>query len=184
MNREKRGTGNMERRSRTRGRAGFVWSLLSLVLLVGPLVGQADEPSSVPLTPEQRRTANEAMAQLRSPVTPFHTVDMCPSVPALRDSIRFAAATGLSTEAIVEDVIARHGEQVRLLPKRRGVGLLAWLIPPLAVLVGGALLVRRLNRSRAAAAAFPVPEVEVSDSDRLALSAAMREMEAAEEVEA
>ena len=103
------------------------------------------------LTPAQEEAAVAAMSQLRSPVTPFHTVDMCPSVPALRDSIRVAAATGMSTEELVEDVISRHGENLRLLPKRSGVGLLAWIATPLLLLGGAGLIVARLRRGQAAA---------------------------------
>ena len=97
-----------------------------LRLLVGlALVLAAEAGAQTVLPPEQEKVAVEAMTRLKSPVTPFHTVDMCPSVPALRDSIRVMAASGMTSEAIVEDVISRHGERLRILPKRSGVGLVA-----------------------------------------------------------
>ena len=68
---------------------------LTLGLLATPAVAQIAVPE---LTPEQERTAHEAMLRLRSPVTPFHTVDMCPSVPATvdRTSARALAGCALS----------------------------------------------------------------------------------------
>lgn len=150
--------------------------LLALSLLIAaPLSAQTTAPA---LTPEQARAAETAMSRLRSPVTPSHTVEMCPSTGALRDSIRFAAATGASADEMVEDVIARHGEHLRLLPKRSGPGLVAWLATPLLLLIGGALVFARLRagsgRSGASAGSARAPAI--GDADRARLAAAMREM--------
>jgi cytochrome c-type biogenesis protein CcmH len=149
-----------------------------LLALAAPLAAQETPPG---LTPEQTRTANEAMAQLRSPVTPFHTVDMCPSVPALRDSIRVAAAAGFTTEQIVEDVIARHGEQIRILPERRGAGLWAWIATPLVLLIGGGLIFARLRSDQRNAP--PAAVSAISESERQRVAAAMQQWERDGEVE-
>lgn len=141
----------------------------------------AAQPAMPGMSPEQTRTANEAMSRLRSPVTPSHTVDMCPSTGALRDSIRVAAMSGMSTEQIVEDVIARHGEQIRLLPKRSGAGLLAWIATPLVLLVGVGLIAARLRRDRERAPA-PV-QSRISEADRARVAAALREMETTGELD-
>ena len=142
----------------------------------GPAVAQ-DTP--IMLTEEEARTADAAMSRLRSPVTPAHTVDMCPSTPALRDTIRMAAAAGMSTDEIVEDVVARHGEHIRMLPKRSGAGLLAWLATPLLLLVGGGLIVARLRKDGAGAPppAEPDPEDRITAEERDRLTAAMRSFE-------
>lgn len=130
------------------------------------------------LTPEQLRTANEAMSRLRSPVTAAHTVDMCPSVEALRDTIRVAAMTGMTTEAIVEDVVSRHGEHLRMLPKRRGAGLFAWVATPLVLLVGIGLILARVRRG--GAAEVPVDgEAPLSEEDRARLDEEIRALEEA-----
>ena len=155
---------------------------LTLGLLATPAVAQIAVPE---LTPEQERTAHEAMLRLRSPVTPFHTVDMCPSVPALRDSIRVAAAEGMTRDQIVEDVIARYGEEVRLLPKRSGPGLLAWIATPILLLVGGGLVAARLKRGQATAAASAAAQQEnqLSEEERERLAAALSDWEETGEVE-
>lgn len=158
--------------------------LLLLLLCLVAAVPAAAQIAVPELTPEEERTAVAAMERLRSPVTPFHTVDMCPSVPALRDSIRVAAAEGMSTEQIVEDVVARYGEEVRLMPKRSGVGLLAWIATPLLLLVGAGLVALRLRRGQTALAAEPrVEEEELSEEDRSRLAAAMSDWERKGEVE-
>lgn len=153
---------------------------LCAILLALPIEAQVAVPE---MTPEQERTAHEAMLRLRSPVTPFHTVDMCPSVPALRDSIRVAAAEGMSRDEIVEGVIARYGEQVRLLPKRSGPGLLAWIATPILLLLGAGLIAARLRRGQAAAAADYAPEEGLTEEERARLAAALSEWEDSGEVE-
>jgi cytochrome c-type biogenesis protein CcmH/NrfF len=126
------------------------------------------------LQPEKEKIAVEAMSRLKSPYTPFHTVDMCPSAAALRDSIRVMALGGMSTEAIVEDVVARHGEQLRILPKRSGVGLWAWIATPLVLLIGVALIALRLRRD-AETAPVAVDGGPLSEADRRELAAALRD---------
>lgn len=137
------------------------------------------------LTPAQEQAAVAAMSQLRSPVTPFHTVDMCPSVPALRDSIRVAAATGMTTEQLVEDVISRHGEELRLLPKRSGVGLLAWIATPLLLLAGAGLIAARLLRGQSAATERADTEAAstLSEAERARIASAFDEWRDEGEVE-
>ena len=148
--------------------------------LAGPVRAQNPESGLVVpvLTPAQEAEAHEAMTRLRSPVTAFHTVDMCPSSGALRDTIRVAAAGGESADQIVEGVIGRYGERLRILPKRSGVGLAAWLGPIVVLLLGGVFVARRLRRERAEAVIFPVSTDPVSDADRERLEEAMRELEA------
>ncbi|HEX2189623.1 MAG TPA: cytochrome c-type biogenesis protein CcmH [Longimicrobiaceae bacterium] len=151
-----------------------VLAALAALLLAPPLPAQ-DAPAEDAAT---EATARAAMAQLRSPVTPFHTLDMCPDLAAaaLRDTLRMEAARGASVDEIVAGTIARRGEELRIVPKRSGVGLWAWIAPP-AVLLGGLLVVGAwLRRSRAAAAVEPEPEA-LSGDDRERLAAALAEWE-------
>lgn len=162
-------------------RIGMTWRVwrMAVLLLVFSAMPLSAQDAPPPLTPEQARAAEAAMTRLRSPVTPAHTVDMCPSVGPLRDSIRVAAATGMSADELVEDVIARHGEHLRVLPKRSGAGLVAWLATPLLLLIGGGLIFARIRRDGADAAADPdhPPESEITDEERARLETAMRRFE-------
>jgi cytochrome c-type biogenesis protein CcmH/NrfF len=149
-------------------RAPLLAALAAALLLSGAATAQTVLP------PDKEKIAVEAMSRLKSPVTAFHTVDMCPSVPALRDSIRVMALNGMSTEAIVDDVVARHGEQLRILPKRSGVGLWAWVATPLVLIVGVALIALRLRRDQRDA---PLPSAAgaLTEEDRVELAAALRD---------
>lgn len=149
-------------------------ALAALLLAAAPLPAQS-APADDAAT---EAVAHAAMTQLRSPVTPFHTLDMCPdaAAAALRDTIRMQAAQGASVRELVEGTIARRGEELRIVPKRSGVGLWAWIAPP-AVLLGGLFVVGAwLRRSRATAAAEPEPEA-LSGDDRERLAAALAEWE-------
>jgi cytochrome c-type biogenesis protein CcmH/NrfF len=147
--------------------------LTALLALAGaaPLVAQ-----DVPAAPETERVAQAAMSQLRSPVTPFHTLDMCPdaAAAALRDTVRADAARGLTAGQIVEATIARRGEELRIVPRRSGVGLWAWIAPPAVLVVGLFAIGAWLRRSRAAAAVEPAPDA-LSSEERDLLAAELAE---------
>lgn len=141
--------------------------LLAILLLAAPAAAQLPEPGS-----PAHRTAREAMALLRSPITPSHTLDMCPSAEAQRDTMYRAAATGMSRDQLIEDFVARYGEQVRLLPKRSGFGIFAWLAPPALLILGVAFVWGRMHRMRGAAAG--PAERALTEEERAQLDAALR----------
>ncbi len=129
--------------------------------------------------------AERAIGQLRSPYCPGFMLKVCTSsqAAALRDSIYDLAADGASANEMVEWMIGRHGEEWRAVPQRSGAGIWAWLMPPLALLVGAGAVVGWLRASRrpeeSASAALPL----VTDDERERLAAAMREWEASGEEE-
>lgn len=156
--------------------------LLLAALLLAAAPAAAQTPLQVP--PEVEAVAREAMAQLRSPVTPSHTLSMCPAgeAAALRDTVRMAALAGQDAPAIVDGVVARYGPHMRILPERSGVGLVAWLLTPLA-LVGGAVLIAVRLRAMRGEGAAPADggAPALTDEERASLAAALREFEAEEE---
>ncbi|HET7233673.1 MAG TPA: cytochrome c-type biogenesis protein CcmH [Longimicrobium sp.] len=127
--------------------------------------------------------ARAAEEQLRSPVTPSHTLDMCPSpeAQALRDSVLTMAAGGMTSGQIVEAVIARRGEQLRIVPEQRGVGLWAWILPPAVLVIGAGVVAYRLNALRRQRAGM-APEAErgISEVERAQVEAALRQFERGE----
>lgn len=128
-----------------------------------------------------KAAADAAIAQLRSPYCPGRMLENCTSsaAGALRDSIHVLAATeGLSTEQLVEWMLARHGEEYRGVPERRGAGLLAWIMPPLALVVAAAFVAFWLRSRRGAAAtASAARPSAISEAERLELAEAMRSLE-------
>ena len=155
---------------------------MGLLLVCGAAVAQETAPHQV--HPEAR----EAIGKIRSPYCPGQMLEVCPSREAavLRDSIDLMAQSGLPADSLVELVIAAHGEEYRALPKRTGAGLLAWVMPPLALLMGLAVVVlvlRRLRGDPAAAGADGSLAGGISEEERERLDAALAELEAMEEME-
>ena len=152
--------------------------LLAALLLAAHLQAQV-EPN---LPPKVNAVVHETLVSLRSPVTPSHTLDMCPAVEAiaLRDTIRMAALQGQTSNQIVEGVVARYGERMRTLPRRDGFGLWAWIAPPLVLLLGAFAVFFAIRRMRGRTAAAPVPARAMTDEDRAQLDAALRAFERGE----
>lgn len=126
--------------------------------------------------------ANEAISKLRSPFCPGLMLEVCPSLEAeaLRDSIQMGAQAGLQADSLVELMIAAHGEEYRAFPKRSGAGLLAWLAPPAALLMGLGLVVVALRRLRGREPAAAGAE-GLTEKERERLAEAMAELEAMED---
>lgn len=156
--------------------------LAGMLSAAAPLAAQAPE---VVLDPATEAKAREAMMQLRSPVTVYHTLDMCPdpAAAALRDTVRMAAQRGDTPEQMVEDVVARRGERLRLAPRQEGVGLWAWLAPPAVLLLGVFVVGTKLRRMRRRQGPYtPAEAAPLSSDERASLDAALKEYEGAEEV--
>ncbi|MEX2581662.1 MAG: cytochrome c-type biogenesis protein CcmH [Gemmatimonadota bacterium] len=123
--------------------------------------------------------AESAIAQLRSPYCPGLMLEVCPSpnAAALRDSIYELAAEGRTSGELIEWMIGRHGEEWRGVPQRSGAGLWAWIMPPLALLLGIGIVVGWLRGNRTESKEKQLAVADVSDADRERLTAAMREWE-------
>jgi cytochrome c-type biogenesis protein CcmH len=173
----------MQINSSRRLRAARFLTLLAALFLAFGLAG--DLSAQRMIDRPNAGEAERAIAQLRSPYCPGLMLETCPSPPAaaLRDSIYDLAAEGLSTPEIVEWMLARHGEEFRGVPQRSGAGLWAWVVPPLALLVGvGAVLGwLRANRSREEEVVAAESPSDLSDDDRQKLAAALKDWEDGEE---
>jgi cytochrome c-type biogenesis protein CcmH/NrfF len=129
---------------------------------------------------EAQKTADQAIGRLRSPFCPGLMLEVCPSpnAEALRDTIRGMAAEGQSAEQIVEGVLARHGEEWRAVPKRSGVGLLAWLVLPAALVLGGLFVWSRVRAMRGQGQVYAVAAGQgMTDDERARLDAALRDFD-------
>lgn len=172
---------------------------LALTFLLTPLAGGAgagalhaqDPPVQAPAAADDpvrpHPEAEKAISRLRSPYCPGLMLEICPSEPAeiLRDSIQMLARQGMGADSLVEWMLANHGEEWRGMPRASGMGLWAWLAPPLFLLLGLAAVVIVLRRLRGGAVGSDVTAAaeapEVTDVDRERLHAAIQEMEEREE---
>ena len=147
----------------------------------------AQEPASAAqdsasLPRDVHPAAREAISKIRSPYCPGLMLEVCPSREAqwLRDSIQAGALAGLSADSLLEMVIFAHGEEYRAFPKSSGAGLLAWLVPPAALLLGLGLVVVALRKLRGPAGE-DVEAGDITERERGLLDAAMAELEEMED---
>jgi cytochrome c-type biogenesis protein CcmH/NrfF len=155
--------------------------LLAGLMLIAGSPAVAQEVQERPNADEARR----AIGQLRSPYCPGFMLETCTSshAAALRDSIYDLAEQGVPSGEIVEWMLARHGEEWRAVPMRSGPGLWAWVIPPLALLAGLAIVVGWLRASRPTNGGEVAATPGISEGEREQLAHALREWQDAGEEE-
>ena len=152
-----------------------------LAAQVHPLVAQGQDALQGPLEPHP--AADEAIARLKSPYCPGLMLEVCTSYTGalLRDSIQALAREGLTTDELVDWMLARHGEEYLAYPRASGAGLLAWLVPPSVMLLGILVVVMALRYMRARAPAVDVTPTDLSTEEEDRLREALKDMDSAEE---
>jgi cytochrome c-type biogenesis protein CcmH/NrfF len=125
--------------------------LLAALLVAAPLGAQI--PEGVEGTFRPHPEADKAISRLLSPFCPGFMLSQCPAAEslALRDSIQALALLGWNADALEAWMLGNHGEEYRAVPQRSGAGLLAWFLPPLALLFGAGLVGVVLRRLRGGA---------------------------------
>jgi cytochrome c-type biogenesis protein CcmH len=126
--------------------------LLMLVLalvLAGPAAAQEPEPR--PVTDDQ---VNAIAKQLYCPVCENIPLDVCPTQACeqWRGLIREKLAAGWNENQIKQYFVDQYGPRVIGTPPARGLSLLVYIIPPLAILAGATILYRALRAWRQPAA--------------------------------
>jgi cytochrome c-type biogenesis protein CcmH len=149
---------------------------------VRPLVAQGQEEAlRGPLAPHP--AADEAIARLKSPYCPGLMLEVCTSYTGalLRDSMQVMAREGWTTDELVEWMLDRHGEEYLAYPRASGAGLLAWLVPPIAIVLGIVVVVAALRYMRRGAPPPQTASTELSSDEEERLREALKEMDSAEE---
>ena len=155
---------------------------LVMVAQVQPLGAQGPgDALGGPLEPHP--AADEAISRLKSPYCPGLMLEVCTSYTGalLRDSIQAMAREGWTTDELVDWMLARHGEEYLAYPPASGTGLLAWLVPPAAIILGMLVVVAVLRHMRRAAPPEKIANTELSSEEEDRLREALREMDSAEE---
>lgn len=110
-----------------------------LLLVLALLVIAPPTPAAAQGMDEQ---AHAIAKELRCPICQGLSVADSPTELArqMRAIIRDKLAQGESREAIIRYFVERYGEGVMMAPPPRGLGLLAWLVPGVALLAGLAIV--------------------------------------------
>jgi cytochrome c-type biogenesis protein CcmH/NrfF len=113
---------------------------LALALLAVPALAEEAAPWSFALARE-----------LMSPYCPGRSLADCPSQQAdtLRLWIQMQEAAGRSREDVEAELVQRYGDAILPAPRAQGFGLAAYLLPALAFVLGGVLVVVFLRRQGA-----------------------------------
>lgn len=92
--------------------------------------------------------ANDVSSNVMSPFCPGVTLHDCPSEKATdyRAKIVGWAEEGWSKERIMARIRSDFGPGVNATPPAGGAGILAWILPGIAVLAGGALALLAVRR--------------------------------------
>jgi cytochrome c-type biogenesis protein CcmH/NrfF len=148
--------------------------VLLLVTLTPPssLLAQTDETVN--------REARIIFETVMSPYCPGRTISNCPSPQAdvLKTEIKEKLASGQAADDIKEELYASFGDDLRTVPRAKGFGLLAWVVPGLGFLAGGWAIAVWMNRTKTPQQTASDPVEIALDPESLArLDAEMNELE-------
>lgn len=160
----------------------------ALFFLSSGLVAQI--PAGMEGSFEPHPEAQEAISRLYSPFCPGFMLKVCTAQQSavLRDSIHAFAYQGWTADELVEWMISNYGEEYRAVPETSGWGIFAWLLPPMGLLLGVAMVVVALLRFGPAresgdAVAGDAGRVEkvITADEQARLRSAIREIELSED---
>ncbi|BAK83514.1 cytochrome c-type biogenesis protein [Komagataeibacter medellinensis] len=147
-------------------RRGGVIALL-VCLLFAPLVAMAvDDPSEMLPDPAQEQRAEAIGSQLRCLVCQNESIEDSSADLArdLRHVVREHVAKGENNQQIMDWMVSRYGNFIRLRPPLTVGTLLLWVMPLLALCIGIGIAWWTFRRPRA-----PIP-APLSDEERRRLS--------------
>jgi cytochrome c-type biogenesis protein CcmH len=125
------------------------WLLLVLVgitlALIPSTISHAQDES--PITDDQ---VNKLASDLYCPVCENVPLDVCPTVACAqwRDLIREKMELGWSEQQIKDYFALQYGDQVLAVPPARGFNWLIYVIPPLILIGGIAIVANVVTKSR------------------------------------
>jgi cytochrome c-type biogenesis protein CcmH len=157
----------------------MVASFILFLQLAQAKTQESDEPFGAD---SAQAISNEAVreitSQLMAPCCWSMTADMHGSEAAqdIRTQVREALAQGHAIEKILDAFVARYGERILARPTREGFNLLGWILPAVALIVGGLCLWQYLGR-HAKNEPRPLPVADSNDPYAQRLEQELREFD-------
>ena len=115
-----------------------LYLLLSLFITLPAHLLAAPELIDDQFTQEQQLVFEEVQGNILSPYCPGRLLKDCPSSAArdLKLNIKKQILTGRTSEEILDALLEEYGDEMRAAPKAQGIGLLAWVVPGLFLILG------------------------------------------------
>jgi len=109
------------------------------------------------LPPDLEERAQRIYSGVMCPQCAGQTIDEsnAPIAEAMRTAIQAQLRNGASDNAIMDSLVQSYGEGILASPPTRGFSLLAWLVPPLALLLGAAAVFFTIRSMRGRSAIEP-----------------------------
>lgn len=143
---------------------GLIISFLIGVVLAGAALAQEGTPEAIEsITDDQ---VNVIAKQLYCPVCENIPLDVCPTQACAewRELIRLRLAQGWTEDEIKNDFALQYGDRVLASPPARGLNMLVYVIPPVAILAGAIILVQSLRSMRRSARPLAVDDNRDTES--------------------
>jgi cytochrome c-type biogenesis protein CcmH len=139
----------------------FMFCVLLLTLV---LAGLATAPVFAQGQPPTDNDVNAIAGQLYCPVCENTPLDVCPTQACAqwRDLIRLMLSQGKSEAEIKQYFVDNYGARVLNEPPREGINWLAYIVPPVVILLGAGFLVRALQAMKKP---FPATPAEGPKTD-------------------
>lgn len=141
-------------------RLGLALALLATLLLV------RSTPADDARSREYETATRMILCDCGCPPQSLHDC-ACGHAEQVRKEIAAEIDSGKTGQQVIDAYVVKYGDKIRVVPEARGFGLLAWIGPALALLlgVGGSVLVLRRWRSVSPApdAAPETPSTQVAD---------------------
>lgn len=142
--------------------------VLSLALVLTALTaGRAIAQGPQPPTDDE---VNAVAKELFCPVCENTPLDVCPTQACRqwRDQIRSLLAEGKTSDEIKQYFVDTYGDRVLNEPPRTGFNWLAYIVPPLVILLGALSVVRTLKGMKKPVVVSPAGGADRSEARRLA----------------
>lgn len=144
-------------------------ALIALLFLVPSLAAHEDD--QIQLTPEQEKFAKQLETELiapccwRQPVSEHHS----PAAGEVRTEIRKLVSEGEQEKAILARFTSQYGARILSSPPAQGFNWLAWVLPFVALAIGGlgvVVYVRSRQPAESAQSEDQAPSAAPSSADQ------------------
>ncbi|SDS60756.1 cytochrome c-type biogenesis protein CcmH [Actinopolymorpha singaporensis] len=145
--------------SRLRGLLLVAVVAVAVAVAAAVVVGRnaAEQPLS--------RQVDQVAEGLRCPTCNGESVaaSNAPLATSMRRQIRIQLHAGRTPDQVREWFVSRYGDQILLVPPARGIGLLLWVVPAAAVVLGAGAWVAAQRRRTAEGTDAPDPDAQDPD---------------------